>query len=138
MSMDVPMSGRVPGIVGEVGNARQFPDRNLRQQKKKSPPSGHSEEPETLDPSELAADSDEGDAGDDDGLVLADSAEIDGDAGDDDGGDTGDPSPASDDVSTLADSIEIEASDDDDTSDLSPASANGLTLTDVKAVYDSN
>jgi hypothetical protein len=138
MSMDVPMSGRVPGIVGEVGNARQFPDRNLRQQKKKSPPSEHSEEPETLDPSELAADSAEGDAGDDDGLVLADSAEIDGDDGDDDGSDTGDPSLAAANVSILTDSVESEASDDDDTGDLSPASANGLTLTDVKAAYDSN
>lgn len=135
MSMDVPMSGRVPGIVGEAGNARQFPDRNLRQQKKKSPPSEHSEEPEAFDPSELAADSAEGDAGVDDGLALADSAEID---GDDDGGDTGDPSLAAADVSILTDSVESEASDDDDTGDLSPASANGLTLTDVKAAYNSN
>jgi hypothetical protein len=88
MSMEFPMSGRVPAVVGEVGNARQLPDRNARSGTKKSPPSGHSAEPQASDPSEPAVDP----------------AEI----------DTG------------------------DTGDLSLATANGLTLTDVKAAYDSN
>jgi len=118
MSMEVPMSGRVPAVVGEVGNARQLPDRNARPRPKKSPPSGRSDEPETFDPPEPAADSAEIDAGDDGG--------------------TGDLSLAAANGSTLTDSTEIEAGDDGDADDLSLATANGLTLTDVKATYDSN
>jgi hypothetical protein len=121
MSMDVPMSGRVPGIVGEVGNARQFPERNLHRQKRKSPPSEREEEIEAFDPSEHAADSAESDADESDG-----------------DGETGDLPPADAEVSALEDAAEREASADDDIGDLSPASTNGLTLTDVKAVYDSN
>ena len=91
MSMEVPMSGRVPAVVGEVAHARQLPDRNNGPRTKRSPPGDRSEEPQTTDPSQ-----------------------------------------------PVADPAEIVAGDDGDADDLSLATANGLTLTDVKAAYGSN
>ena len=144
MSMEVPMSGRVPGIVGEVGSARQLPNQNVRPRTKKRPQGGHSEESETFEPPDLADESDgfeTSDDGDADDFSLAaaadqtltDSFEI--EASDD--GDADDLSPTTADGLTLTDPVEIAASDDRDADDLSLATANGLTLSDVKAAYGS-
>lgn len=88
MSTDVPMSGRIPAVVGEVGGARQFPNRNGGRPMRKGRAGDPSGQPEPSDRSEPPADP-----------------------------------------------TEIAA---DDTEGPSLASANGLTLTDVKAAYDSN
>ena len=90
------MSGRVPGIVAEVGNARQLPKRNAPPKAKKGSPGSHPEEPQAIDQSELAVRSPDAD---------------------EDGADAG---------------------HENDADDLSLATANGLTLSDVKAAYESN
>lgn len=133
MSMDIPMSGRVPGIVGEVGNARQLPGRTAGSRTKKRPPRESSEEFEAFDSLELPADGGESDAGDEDGSTIIDCDEI--ETSDDD--EPGELSLAIADDRTSVDSAESDAADDEP-DDLSLASTNGLTLTDVKASYDSN